>query len=53
VLELTGGPGTFLPQGMFLFEHPSLGAFEMFVSPTKRSADGFTTEAVFNRLPST
>ncbi|MEP6653659.1 MAG: hypothetical protein ABJA82_09890 [Myxococcales bacterium] len=52
VLELRGGPGTsFVPQGMFTFAHPHLGAFEMFVSPTARSATGFTTEAVFNRLP--
>ena len=51
MLRLRGGPGTFLPQGTFTFEHPKLGAFEMFVSPTSRTAAGFTTEAVFNRLP--
>jgi hypothetical protein len=53
VLELRGGPGTFVPQGTYRFEQPLLGSFEMFVSPTARSADGFMTEAVFNRLPST
>jgi hypothetical protein len=51
VLTFRGAAGTFVPQGMFPFAHPRLGSFEMFVSPTARTADGFTTEAVFNRLP--
>ena len=53
VLEFRGGPGTFLAQGMYRFDQPLLGSFEMFVSPTARGADGFSTEAVFNRLPLT
>jgi hypothetical protein len=50
-LQFRGGPGAFLPQGTFVFAHPRLGAFELFVSPTARTASGFTTEAIFNRLP--
>jgi hypothetical protein len=50
VLRFGGPADEFLPQGTYAFEHDGLGAFDLFVSPSSRTADGFTTEAVFNQI---
>ena|SRR5438045_1228704 len=45
------GPQTpFLEQKMYSFEQPEIGAFKLFIVPISSDADGFTYEAVFNRL---
>ena len=44
-------PEDFPPvQGNYLFEHPELGANEIFVVPIEHASDGIVFEAVFNRL---
>jgi hypothetical protein len=44
-------PADFPPfQGNFLFEHPQLGAHEIFVVPIENASDGIVFEAAFNRL---
>jgi hypothetical protein len=35
---------------MYLFEHPALGSFELFVSPVNRGVHGLDLEAVINRI---
>jgi hypothetical protein len=39
-----------LPQSIYRLEHERLGAFDLFLVPIAREADGFRYEAVFNRL---
>ena len=36
-----------LPQAIYRFDHDELGAFELFVVPIARDADGTRYEAVF------
>lgn len=44
-------PPEFPPeQGIYLFEHPKLGANEIFVVPIERKKEGIIFEAVFNRI---
>jgi hypothetical protein len=38
------------PQGTYHFSHDRIGAFELFIVPVGRQADGIVYEAVFNRL---
>lgn len=51
VLAFRGRADEFLPQGTYVFQHETLGEFELFVSPVARTVEHFTTEAVFNRWP--
>jgi len=45
------GPGdVFLPQGIYLFNHPSTGDFDCFLVPFEEIKDGFMYTAVFNLL---
>ena len=37
-------------QGLYSFEHPQLGAHEIFVVPIEDASDGIVFEAVFNRI---
>ncbi len=39
-----------LPQQTYPFAHNQLGAFDLFIVPIKRDADGLYYEAVFNRF---
>lgn len=41
---------TFLGQGMREFEHDAMGSFQLFLVPINKLDDGFSYEAVFNRL---
>jgi len=41
---------TFLGQGMREFEHDEMGSFQLFLVPINKLDDGFSYEAVFNRL---
>jgi hypothetical protein len=45
------GPGdVFLPQGIYLFNHPSIGDFDCFLVPYEEVKDGFLYTAVFNLI---
>lgn len=45
------GPGDFyLPQQTYQMEHEQMGTFDLLLVPIAQDADGFTYEAVFNRL---
>jgi Domain of unknown function (DUF6916) len=46
-LVFTGPPEPVLPQGIRRLEHPSLGAFELFLVPIGRDEGGVRYEAVF------
>ncbi len=46
-LVFRGPPDPVLPQRIYRFEHHDLGAFEIFVVPVGRDADGVRYEAVF------
>ena len=37
-------------QGNYVFEHPQVGAHEIFVVPIEKASDGIVFQAVFNRL---
>jgi hypothetical protein len=39
-----------LPQGIYRFDHPGIGDFEIFIVPVGQTAGGTRYEAVFNRL---
>ena len=39
-----------IDSGMYRLEHPSLGVFELFVSPVGRGVKGLDLEAVINRI---
>lgn len=45
-----GSPEFFLPQGVYRLEHERLGTSDIFLVPLGKAQDGFTYEAVFNRL---
>jgi hypothetical protein len=47
-LLLLGPPQFVLPQAIYRFEHDELGAFEIFIVPIGRSAEGVRYEAVFS-----
>jgi hypothetical protein len=45
------GPGDcLLPQGTYVFEHGTLGQFDLFIVPIGQDEQGLYYEAVFNRL---
>ncbi len=48
-LVFGGPPAPFLPQRIYGLSHDRLGAFDLFLVPIAREADGFRYEAVFNR----
>ena len=50
-LLFMGPDKLFLPQGNYLFEHPQIGQFELFVVPVRQKADTFLYEVIFNRSP--
>lgn len=41
---------SFLPQGMYTLTHESMGSFDLFIVPIGRDAEGYSYEAVFNRV---
>jgi len=41
---------TFIPQGMYRFEHDKLGSFELFIVPIGKDGQGYSYEATFNNL---
>jgi hypothetical protein len=43
-----GPPEPSLPQKLYVFQHPEMGEFEMFVVPIARNEAGFRYESVFN-----
>ena len=47
-LVFLGPPQIVLPQAIYRFEHDGLGAFEIFIVPIGRSAEGVRYEAVFS-----
>lgn len=47
-LVFLGPPQVVLPQAIYRVEHDGLGAFEIFVVPIGRSAEGVRYEAVFS-----
>lgn len=47
-LGFLGPPNVVLPQAIYRFEHPGIGAFEIFIVPIGRSAQGVSYEAVFS-----
>jgi hypothetical protein len=49
-LMFRGPQSPFLEQKMYSFEQPEIGAFKLFIVPIASNAEGFTYEAVFNRL---
>ncbi len=48
-LAFAGPAQPFLPQGMYRFEHPQTGVFDLFIVPAGRTANGFQYHAVINR----
>ena len=40
-----------LGQDTYLFSHPNLGAFPLFIAPGSAGWDGVSHEAIINRLP--
>jgi hypothetical protein len=49
-LIFRGALEVFLQQSTYPLEHERLGAFDLFLVPIARAADGFRYEAVFNRF---
>lgn len=49
-LVFVAPPETVPEQGLYHFEHSSLGGMELFVVPVKRDETGLHFEAVFNHL---
>lgn len=49
---LFDGPAPALPQWTYPVEHPTMGAFPLFLGPVTGDASGVGYEAVFNRLAS-
>ncbi len=39
-----------LPQHIYCLEHPTMGAFDLFLVPIEKNKEGVFYEAVFNRL---
>ncbi len=48
-LVFRGPLATFLPQAIYKVEHSEIGAFDLFIVPIRRDAEGFYYEAIFNR----
>lgn len=48
-LHFIGREGAPLPQRIYLFDHDSLGALDLFIVPVKQDAEGVHYEAIFNR----
>jgi hypothetical protein len=46
-LTFSGPPDTVLTQGTYLFEHPALGTFEIFIVPFTADGEGAGYEAIF------
>ncbi|MFB3786699.1 MAG: hypothetical protein ACE15F_10045 [bacterium] len=46
-LHFRGPQSPVLPQKIYRFEHPALGAFEMFIVPHRSGAEGTVYEAIF------
>jgi hypothetical protein len=46
-LVFRGPPEPVLPQRIYRFEHDGMGAFEIFIVPIGRDADGIRYEAIF------
>lgn len=44
----TGPADILMPQHTYTLEHEQMGAFDIFLVPIAREADGFRYEAVFN-----
>jgi len=53
VIVFRGPNETFLGQGMRRFEHPQMGEFVLFLVPIAQNDQGYSYEAVFNRLVKT
>ncbi len=51
-LMFHGSPEFFLPQATYMFSHPQMGDFPLFLVPMRKSAEGYLYQAVFNRLRS-
>lgn len=49
-IYLRGPSEAFLPQRLYRMEHDRLGAVDIFIVPVASDPDGYTYEAVFNRL---
>jgi hypothetical protein len=49
-IEFRGPVTAALPQGEYRFEHPKIGAFQLFIVPVGRVDDELEYEAVFNRV---
>ena len=49
-LEFRGPLQPILPQAIYQMEHPSIGAFHIFLVPVRRDNVGTYYEAVFNRF---
>jgi hypothetical protein len=47
-LVFLGPPSFILQQAIYRFEHETIGAFELFIVPLSRAADGVRYEAVFS-----
>ncbi len=47
---MRGPLGTPLEQGLYKMEHAQIGAFDLFLVPVAKEADGFRYQAVFNQL---
>jgi hypothetical protein len=47
-LLFLGPPQVVLPQAIYRFEHETIGAFEIFIVPVSRSAEGVRYEVVFS-----
>jgi hypothetical protein len=45
-----GPHGMLLEQKIYTFEHDKMGTFDMFIVPIGVDEDGYTYEAVFNRV---
>jgi hypothetical protein len=51
-LVFRGALDFFLEQRTYHLEHERLGAFDLFITPIAREAEGFRYEAIFNRYAS-
>lgn len=49
-LVFRGPLDVFLPQRMYQMQHDRLGAFGVFLVPIGQAPDGYSYQAVFNRL---
>lgn len=49
-LLFRGPAELFLQQGTYRVEHERMGEFDLFIVPVRQTAEGFTYQAVFNRM---